>query len=138
MAMSNSSLTEQTRRCLAQLTGGERGERVGRFVFPASYLGFAGHFPGNPVLPGVCMVQAAVILLEAWHHVPVTLAEVVTAKWFAPVKPGDPLTFEAGAPQAAAERPGTVIKTRISCQGEKVAELVLRVTGLPEVKDGPR
>lgn len=130
--MSNSRLTQETTRCLIQLTGGDQGGVVARFVFPPDYLGFAGHFPGNPVLPGVCMVQAAVVMQAGWHHVPVALGDVVSAKWFAPVKPDTELTFEAEAPHAgSAERPGMVIKTRISCQGAKVAELVLRVTGLP-------
>lgn len=135
--MSNSRLTQETMRCLIQLTGKDQGGLAGTFAFPSDYLGFGGHFPGNPVLPGVCMVQAAVVMQAAWHHVPVTLGDVVSAKWFAPVKPGMELVFESGAPHAgSAERPGTVIKTRISCQNEKVAELVLRVTGLPAAEGG--
>ena len=130
--MSNSRLTEETRRCLARTAGGEQGGVIGQFVFPSDYLGFAGHFPDNPVLPGVCMVHAAVVLQSAWQRAPVTLAAVVSAKWFAPAKPGQELMFEADAPRAADPgQPGQVIRTRISCQGEKVAELVLRVTGLP-------
>jgi hypothetical protein len=137
--MSDSRLTEETTRCLVQLTGGDQGGLVGRFVFPPDYLGFAGHFPGNPVLPGVCMVQAAMVMQAAWHRAPMTLESVGSAKWFAPVKPGMELTFEAEAPHPGpAERPGALIKTRISCQGERVAELVLRVTRLPEAKEGAR
>ena len=135
--MSNSRLAQETRRCLVRLTGGDHGALVGQFVFPPGYLGFAGHFPGNPVLPGVCMVQAAVVMQEAWHHTPVTMGDVVSAKWFAPVKPGIELTIEAKTPRAgSAERPGMVIKTRISCLGDKVAELALRVTGLPVAGEG--
>jgi 3-hydroxymyristoyl/3-hydroxydecanoyl-(acyl carrier protein) dehydratase len=137
MATSTSRLTEETKRCLVRLTDGDQGGLVGAFVFPPGYLGFAGHFPENPVLPGVCMVQAAVVLQEAWHHVPVTLMDVVSAKWMAPVKPGNELTFETDAPHAgAAGLPGMVIKTRVSCLGEKVAELVLRVVGLPATQGG--
>lgn len=135
--MSTSRMTEETRRCLVRIAGGEQGAVIGQFVFPADYLGFTGHFPGHPVLPGVCMVQAAVALLAAWHHAPVTLDEVVTAKWFAPVKPGAELTFEAEKPRAgSADRSDAVVKTRISCQGGKVAELVLRVSGLPRAEEG--
>ena len=33
------------------------------YEFPAAFPGFAGHFPGQPLLPGVCMLKAAAVTL---------------------------------------------------------------------------
>jgi len=132
-----SKLTEETRVCLTQLIRRNDGALLGRFVFPPEYSGFNGHFSGNPVLPGVCMVQAVIVMQEAWSHQRVKLGSVVSAKWCAPVKPGVELCFESEATRAGSdETPGRVIKTRISCHGKKVAELVLRGIGLPPEKAG--
>jgi len=67
----------------------------GRFVFGPHFIGFQGHFPGRPVLPGVCMIQAALMLLKAVDNKPLRLRRVVSAKFFTPVTAGDELRFES-------------------------------------------
>ncbi|NOY75525.1 MAG: hypothetical protein GXP32_07005 [Kiritimatiellaeota bacterium] len=34
------------------------------FAFSESFIGFQGHFPGKPVLPGVCQIEMALAVLE--------------------------------------------------------------------------
>lgn len=56
------------------------------FCFPADFIGFAGHFPGQPILPAVlqiCMVRLF------WSDVvaPVESLDVVSAKFLKPVLP---------------------------------------------------
>jgi 3-hydroxyacyl-[acyl-carrier-protein] dehydratase len=137
MSKLSSKLTDETRGCLTQLTHRDDGALLGRFVFPPEYSGFNGHFSENPVLPGVCMVQAVIVMQEAWSHQRMTLGSVVSAKWLAPVKPGVELLFESEPPRAGSdESRGRVIKTRISCDGKKVAEVVLRESGPSPEKAG--
>jgi 3-hydroxymyristoyl/3-hydroxydecanoyl-(acyl carrier protein) dehydratase len=133
-----SKLAQETRGCLKQLTTGDKDELQGRFVFPPGYLGFDGHFPGNPVLPGVCMVEAVLAMLESWSHHAVTLAEVQSAKWLKPVQPGVELSFKTEISTNSSKGPGTVIKARISSDGDKIAELLLRVTGMKKPKGDSR
>ena len=47
------------------LTEADDGSLTARFVFPAEFTGFRGHFPEQPVLPAVCKIQAVVAMLEA-------------------------------------------------------------------------
>ena len=34
------------------------------FIFPASFAGFDGHFPGDPVLPAVVQISLGIVLVE--------------------------------------------------------------------------
>jgi len=81
-------------RCCVQATGVRSGFPWASFVFPATFSGFNGHFPGQPVLPGVCMIQAAAVTLEGWHGGPVRIIEVRKARFSAPAGPGDVLEVE--------------------------------------------
>ena len=52
--------------------------------FPA----FNGHFPGNPVLPGVCQFGLCADALGRWLGKPMEIAAVVRCKFIAPIRPG--------------------------------------------------
>jgi len=63
---------------------------------------FMGHFPGNPVFPGVLIVEsmaqvAGVMVMhnmEDRHHKIVMLAKIEEAKFIRPVRPGDVMRIE--------------------------------------------
>ena len=55
------------------------------FLFPKEFMGFQGHFKSNPVLPGICKIQAVVAMYEKFHHRIFRLIEVSQAKFFLPV-----------------------------------------------------
>lgn len=55
--------------------------------FPADFCGFRGHFPDNPVLPGVAQIMVLRCLLEKGLGGPVFMLEVPQAKFLLPVGP---------------------------------------------------
>jgi 3-hydroxyacyl-[acyl-carrier-protein] dehydratase len=70
----------------------------------ANHPAFEGHFPGQPILPGVVSVAQALEacvahLGRAWLAGPL---EVASAKFLSPLKPGDRcrITLQPNAPQA--------------------------------------
>ena len=118
-------LEQDIRAALMDVRPGESDEWIARFVFPQGFVGFQGHFPDNPVLPGVCMIQAALVALAACTSGRINLTRIVSAKWFAPVKPGEELSFVIR--ETAGGEGSAVVKARIACGGKRVAELTLDV-----------
>ena len=119
-------LVREIRECMSDLTETEEGKLTARFVFPEDFIGFQGHFPDRPVLPGVCEIQAVVVILEAWHKKKVRLKQIVLAKFFLPVSCGEELVFDCQEQMENSKE--AIIKALITSKGKKIAKLQLRVS----------
>ena len=76
--MSKDSVIDgELRSRLTKLRRTDDGEYVGEIVFDAGFRGFEGHFEGNPIVPGVCLVTPMVALSSA----PVTLMTLPLFRW---------------------------------------------------------
>lgn len=101
------------------------------FDLPADYAGFAGHFPGEPVLPGMCHVALAVEVVRRAHAPDAALRRVMRARFTRKVAPGERLRIVLrpdsggargdGALPSAAER---TWRASHSVGGERAAEIV--------------
>lgn len=60
--------------------------------FEPDHPAFAGHFPGQPIIPGVQLLDRAKCLIEARHGL--TLDGLQMAKFLSPAGPGDPLQLD--------------------------------------------
>ncbi|MGN6367866.1 MAG: hypothetical protein ACTHN5_06355 [Phycisphaerae bacterium] len=75
-----------------------------RASFPATFPGFDGHFPHNPILPGFMHIQLALDTLQL-ANLPHTLNQIPSAKFSKPIPPDseihltltplNPTTYEA-------------------------------------------
>lgn len=54
----------------------------------------AGHFPGNPILPGALLLAEVVHLIGAEVGIDQAAYEVRAAKFLRPVRPGDQVSIE--------------------------------------------
>lgn len=67
---------------------------------PADHPAFAGHFPGNPILPGVVLLDMALQAIAVSAGTRLDACEIGAVKFLHPVHPGDPLEirhqFSAG------------------------------------------
>jgi 3-hydroxyacyl-[acyl-carrier-protein] dehydratase len=118
-------LTRELQSCLVLIPPGEDGDVAATFTLSPDFSGFKGHFPGNPVLPGVCMVQAVLVMFATHNKGPVTLKRILSAKWFAPVKPGAVLRFACRVRKDKLIE--TAIRAHVTCGETKVADLSLLV-----------
>jgi 3-hydroxyacyl-[acyl-carrier-protein] dehydratase len=89
------------KQSLLSLSATENGGVEGIFSFPPDFPAFAGHFPGQPVLPAVVQV-AAVRLLAAKHlQRKLTPASLSRAKFKSMVGPGEPVKVSILLDQSA-------------------------------------
>ena len=60
-------------------------EATATFLFPRDFIGFQGHFPGEPILPGVCEIEAVLVMLGTLKSQQLRLMAIKLAKFKAPV-----------------------------------------------------
>jgi 3-hydroxymyristoyl/3-hydroxydecanoyl-(acyl carrier protein) dehydratase len=110
------------------------GQAVVEFRLRADYPGFDGHFPGEPVLPGMCHIDLAVQAAECVFSTPLRLAAVRRARFTRKVVPGEALEvwLDWDEPRGF-DAEGTLrCRVRHAVGEESVAELELvleRVSG---------
>lgn len=98
----------------------EEGGVCAEFVFPETFVGFQGHFPGQPVLPGVCLVQAALVAAEELAPSPLKLESVVSAKFFSAVLPDMELQVKCSLADG-------VVKASVTAEDSRISKLKLGV-----------
>jgi 3-hydroxyacyl-[acyl-carrier-protein] dehydratase len=72
---------------LGAVTTDDNGTLEGRYLFPENFSGFAGHFPGHPILPAIVEIMLVVALVGAASGCPQRLVAVEDAKFLSPVSP---------------------------------------------------
>lgn len=116
-------IAEEILECMLELIETDDKKLRARFIFPDKFIGFQGHFPEKKILPGICKIQAVIIMLETYYKRKVRLKEITQAKYFAPVSSGDELIFEC---QLNVENGEEIkIKALITCNNNKIAVLQL-------------
>ena len=103
--------------------GGTDGELV--IEIDGSFVGFRGHFPGAPVMPGFCHVDLARRAAGRLVGRPLEIASVERARFPAPLAPGvDMQVSVAWNPRDD----GTLsVTARHEVAGQVVADLVMRL-----------
>ncbi len=66
----------------------------GLLSYPPDHPAFAGHFPGNPIVPGVLLLDAAIHALGETAGAGEIALRIESAKFVGVVRPGDALQVE--------------------------------------------
>jgi len=78
--------------------------RIENWWTAVDHPAFAGHFPDNPILPGVVLLDAALHELERACGLDLTACRLASAKFLSLVRPGDALQLDFDAPANGAIR----------------------------------
>jgi len=63
------------------------------WVVPAAHPAFPGHFPGRPIVPGVVLLDQAILFAEKLLGAEVGHWQIGNAKFLSPVGPAETLVF---------------------------------------------
>jgi len=77
---------------------------VAPLTIPKDEAYFAGHFPGNPLVPGVVVLQYVVEEIERRVGTGQVPHQIPAVKFLAPLRPGDRMTIELEFTGAASVR----------------------------------
>ncbi len=69
--------------------------RSGEFswVVPHDHPALAGHFPGQPIVPGVVLIDRVILFAERLPGCASVCWQIANAKFLSPVGPGETLSF---------------------------------------------
>jgi len=97
----------------------EKGSRTMEFIFPPTFVGFDGHFPDRPILPGIVQVLAG--MLTAGDD-SMTLQKVAKAKFSRVINPGELMLVRAETQKKDDNILATIL---ISVGGDTAATMTL-------------
>lgn len=69
------------------------------FSIPLEHPALPGHFPGQPIVPGVVLLDQAILLVEAAESL--HIRGIAAAKFLSPVKPDETLWLDYETSDAA-------------------------------------
>jgi len=73
------------------------GEIIAEYSFARDLPIFSGHFPGNPVLPGIFQIEMARYALEVTNHKNYNISLISKAKFINMILPGNKITMKIKA-----------------------------------------
>ena len=90
--MKDSVIDGELRSRLTALRRTDNGEYSGEIVFDAGFRGFEGHFEGNPIVPGVCLIELVRVHAESVLGRALEVSAIRNCRFRRPVLAGDGVT----------------------------------------------
>ncbi len=93
--MAMNKLREEIKKCIiGPVVETEPTKVSGRYLFPADFIGFSGHFPGHPILPAFIQIMATLIVIEQWKGCTHDLSSMERAKFRMEIHPGQEISVQ--------------------------------------------
>ena len=86
--MIDSTISEELRKRLRDCAQTADGEYVCKVHFDPAFRGFDGHFEGNPIVPGVCLIELARVHAENALGCCIKTEEISQCRFRSPVLGG--------------------------------------------------
>ena len=123
------NLRDEVKTALRRATIDPNGETLlAEFLFDAGQSVFAGHFPGDPMLPGVFHIQLLRCAMESATGRSYDVRAVPRGKFARAVRPGDAVVLKASIKPSDQ---GLLVRGDASVDGALVASLSVVLSGVP-------
>ena len=83
--MIDSIISEELRKRLGDCAQTADGEYLCKVHFDPAFRGFEGHFEGNPIVPGVCLIELARVHAEQVLGKPLHITEISQCRFRSPI-----------------------------------------------------
>ena len=106
--------------CTDFKSAAESGIVEADFCYQENFIGFDGHFPGNPIVPGVLMLKTGLLLAELANGQKFTLRNIRTAKFAKVVLPNENIRYTLSITE-------NKIKVQVKAQDALCAKFTLEI-----------
>lgn len=120
-------MAEEVAACFASCSLNGNGWQA-QLTFPPDFAGFQGHFPGQPVVPGVCLIEAVTQVAARRRNAPLRITTIANAKFYRPVGPDQVIDLHAEFQERDG---GEEVRAKLTCAEAPVADIVLRLAAPP-------
>ena len=103
---------------------------IRRYVFAPAFAGFAGHFPGDPILPAIVQLMTAVSFASDREGLRLRLAAVQNAKFLSPIRPNEEVLVRL---RKVVEAEETLYDAALAAEGRPAAAFLLRLAPAGEI-----
>lgn len=103
-----------------QRNGGDSATLMFRFAVTQPVFG--GHFPGNPILPGIFQLEMARVAAEAVAGSNLSVREIVKAKFRRPIRPEETIRVDV---KLVAQPDGPQARVTLSVDDQPAGEAIL-------------
>lgn len=121
-----SLIMKEIKQSMVALNATTESKAQARFLFPTGFIGFKGHFPQRPILPGICMVQASIVIAQELHKRDINLKKVILVKFLEAVTKDEELCFEYS--EHIIKNNESLLKVSITKSEKNVAKLELVIS----------
>jgi 3-hydroxyacyl-[acyl-carrier-protein] dehydratase len=112
------SIRTEINHCIQQVTA-DNSEISASICFGKDFIGFQGHFPENPILPGVCLLETVLVLIKRLRGKSVCMTELVVSKFFAVVLPDQRLSVDC-------KLEGDIVTANVTNGAQRIALIKMR------------
>ena len=122
----DSIITRELRSRLRDLRRSDTNELFAEITFDPAFRGFEGHFEGNPIVPGVCLLSLGRLLAEELTGRSLAVTEIGQCRFRRPIRAGECARCRAAA-EADAGMPGAWrICAEIRCEEAVACQLRMK------------
>lgn len=114
------AIRQDIERSMERVTLGE-GRVQAELCFDSGFTGFQGHFPQQPVLPGMCLLEVVRILAERLRGESLRMQELVVAKFFSIVQPDQTIQVDCRVD-------GDTVQAHVTTGEQRIAQVKMKVT----------